>query len=178
MNCQIETTIETYTLSSDFRVDFTAYAPLHTFKGWTIKGVEAQIGIDFQHLEIHHASASAHTRFFDTGHADRNQAMAGYMQQERFPEASIEMTKCKEFVLQDDGRYRAEILAVLDFIGVRRQLPVTFYVAKASEKITIDLAFKWSFKAYGLKAPRLLFLTVRDIVDIQGRGGFVLVHDG
>ncbi len=178
MTCQIEKTLDAYTLSRDFRVDFTAYAPFHTFKGWSIKGIDAQISIDFQHLEILNASATAQTRFFDTGYADRNKAMVDYMQQEKFPEASVEMTECKEFVLQDDGRYRADILAVLEFIGERRQLPITFYVAKESGKITIDLAFKWSFKAYGLKAPRLLFLTVRDIVDIRGRGGFVLVHDG
>ena len=55
----------------------------------------------------------------------------------------------------------------------RRQLPVSFIITRGNSGFSIDLDFKWSFKAYGLKAPRLLFLTVRDIVDISGNGEFV-----
>ncbi len=57
-------------------------------------------------------------------------------------------------------------------MGQRRQLPVEFVIIRNGHGFSIDLAYKWSFKAYGLKAPRLLFLTVRDIVDISGKGEF------
>jgi hypothetical protein len=54
-------------------------------------------------------------------------------------------------------------------------LPVDFRIIRDDQGFSIDLDYKWSFKAYGLKAPRLLFLTVRDIVDISGKGKFIPV---
>lgn len=164
----------TYTLTDNYDVHFIAYAPLHTFKGWTCKEVEAQISIDFDAQTIAFAKARAKTRCFDTGHPDRNKAMADYLKIDQHPEAAIELTEVKSFARMDDIRYKAEVLAVLEFMGQVRQLPLNFIITRSADNMgfSIDLDFKWSFKAFGLKAPSLLFLTVRDIVDISGKGEF------
>ena len=167
--------VEDYQLTDTYNVGFTAYAPLHTFKGWTRRGVEAQMGIDFDAKTISYARASAKTSFFDTGFDDRNKAMADYMQIREYPESSIELTEVKRFNRLDDTRYQINALVVLEFMGQRRQLPVDFRIIRDDQGFSIDLDYKWSFKAYGLKAPRLLFLTVRDIVDISGKGKFIPV---
>lgn len=167
--------VEDYTLTDDYEVHFTAYAPLHTFKGWTCKEVEAQIGIDFDALTIDFAKARAKTACFDTGDAERNKAMFDYMQIDKAPEASIELTTIKSFTRTDDTRYKVEVLAVLEFMGQARQLPLNFVITRSADKMEFSIAldFKWSFKAFGLKAPSLLFLKVRDIVDISGKGRFI-----
>lgn len=164
----------TYTLTDNYDVRFIAYAPLHTFKGWTCKEVEAQISIDFDAQTIAFARARAKTRCFDTGHADRNKAMADYMKIDQHPEATIELTEVKSFTRMDDTRYKADVLVVLAFMGQVRQLPLNFIITRSADArgFSIALDFKWSFKAFGLKAPSLLFLTVRDIVDISGKGEF------
>nr|WP_321400894.1 hypothetical protein [uncultured Desulfobacter sp.] len=167
--------VEDYQLTGEYNVGFTAYAPLHTFKGWTRQGVEAQMGIDFEAKSISYARASAKTVFFDTGFKDRNKAMADYMQIREYPESSIELSEVKKFNRLDDSRYQINALAVLEFMGQRRQLPVDFSIVRDDHGFSIDLDYKWSFKAYGLKAPRLLFLAVRDIVDISGKGKFIPV---
>lgn len=169
MNCAVEE----YKLTANYDVGFTAYAPLHTFKGWSRQGVDARIGINFDAGTISYARASAQTCCFDTGFDDRNRAMADYMQIDKYPESSIELTQVKAFTRLDDTRFQIEALAVLVFMGQRRQLPVSFLITRENNGFSIDLDFKWSFKAYGLKAPRLLFLTVRDIVDISGKGKFL-----
>jgi hypothetical protein len=69
------------------------------------------------------------------------------------------------------------VLGILELSGIRRQLPIVCMVTKNDEMMIIDLQFKWSFKAYGMKAPRLLFMTVRDIVDIKAHLEFILVKD-
>jgi len=163
-----------YTLTDSYDVRFTAYAPLHTFKGWTCKAVEAQMGIDFDSQTIAFARARAKTRYFDTGHADRNKAMSDYMQIDKYPEASIELTEVKSFTRMDDTRYKVDVLVALEFMGQARQLPLNFVITRSADNqgFSITLDFKWSFKAFGLKAPSLLFLTVRDIVDISGKGEF------
>lgn len=172
MTFSTESSKTVFTMTSGYRVDFTAYAPMHTFKGWSVEGIEASIGIDFNAGTVTHARAVARTEHFDTGDAERNMAMETYIQTGAYPEASVEMTEVKAFTAIGDNRYQVTVLAVLEFMARRRQLPLNFTVALTDDGLAVDLAFKWSFKAYGLKAPRLLFLTVRDIVDISGHGEF------
>ncbi len=162
--------IESFILTPNFQVDFTAYAPLHTFKGWTNKGVEARMDIDFDNLTIVQAKAIAQVSCFDTGDKERNQAMMDYIRSEEIPEASLEMTQVEEFSAIDESRYKVSIRAILTFMGIKRNLPLSFTITRTDGGIQVDLFFKWSFKAYGLKAPQLLLLKVRDIVDIKGTG--------
>ncbi|WP_321495677.1 hypothetical protein [uncultured Desulfobacter sp.] len=169
MNCAVEE----YSLTDNFDVRFTAYAPLHSFKGWARQGVEARIGIDFEAGAISYARARAQTCRFDTGFADRNKAMADYLQIDKYSESSIELAEVQAFTRLNDDRFQIDALAVLEFMGQRRQLPIKFFITRKDNGLSIALDFKWSFKAYGLKAPRLLFITVRDIVDISGKGEFV-----
>ncbi len=161
-----------YALTPNYRVEFTAFAPMHTFKAWCMENVTAEVEIDFDTLSLHKIHAVAKVSSFTTGDALRNQAMWTYMVTDRFAEASIEMTKCKEFIKLKSGAYRVSVLTVLEFMGIRRQLPITFYAVPFDEGMKIETAFNWSFKAFGLKPPRLLFLTVRDSVEIKGWGHF------
>ncbi len=165
-----DSSIETFILTPDFQVDFTAYPPLHTFKGWTNKKIEARMDIDFDNLTIVKANAVAKTACFDTGDKSRNRAMMDYIRAEKIPSASLEMTQVEEFTAMDAFRYKVSIRADLSFMGIKRNLPLSFTITRKDGGIRVDLFFKWSFQAYGLKPPQLLFLKVRDIVDIKGTG--------
>ncbi len=144
-----------------------AYAPMHTFKGWTIQGLTGFFDIDFEEMKVHQVEAVALNEFFDTGYADRNKAMVDFFKFETNKTSSFHLTECKEFKKISDTKYHISMLGVLEFAGIRRQLPITCILLKNGESMTASMKVKWSFKAYGIKAPRLLFLTVRDIVDIS-----------
>ncbi|PIE72159.1 MAG: hypothetical protein CSA20_09165 [Deltaproteobacteria bacterium] len=156
-----------YSLTANSRADFIAYAPLHTFKGWAVEGMTGAIDIDFETMTLNHLEATAQTALFDTGYADRNTAMFDFFGWEKHPETSFTLTQCQEFTKIDDALYRLTIQGILDFSGIKRQLPVKCTLRRKGEKLWLEMKCKWSFKAYGLKAPRLLFMTVRDIVDIS-----------
>lgn len=165
-----------YTLTNNSRVAFTAYAPMHAFKGWAAEGLHGSLKIEFDNLEIRNIVVISEISCFDTGDPERNRAMNNFFSLEKHPEASFVMTECREFCRLDNGRYRITVQGVLELAGIRRQLPITFMIQPDEAQIQLDLEFKWSFKAYGLKAPRLLFLTVRDIVDIKAHLEFTTTH--
>lgn len=152
---------------------FIAYAPMHKFKGWVAKGLKGILELDTENFSIENIVASAQTQFFDTGDADKNKAMVDYFDLSTNSETSFTMTGLQGIQSVADDKYRAKILGILDFAGIRRQLPVTCVIQKQDTRIIFDISLKWSFKAYGLKRPQLLFLTVRDIVDINAHLEFV-----
>jgi len=156
-----------YKITDNSRVDFTAQAPMHTFRGWAAEGLKGGIDIDFDSLKLQHIEVSVDVNCFDTGDVGKNKAMKEFFLFDSYPEASFLMTECREFSRVAENSYKMTVLGILEFVGIRRQLPITCMVTKNDAQITIDLQFKWSFKAYGMKAPRLLFMTVRDIVDIK-----------
>ncbi len=156
-----------YKVTDKSRVDFTAQAPMHTFKGWAVEGMKGDLHIDFDSLELQHIEVSVDANCFDTGDTDKNKAMKDFFTLDSHPEASFLMTECREFCRMADNSYKMTVLGILELAGIRRQLPITCMVKKNDTRINIDLQFKWSFKAYGMTAPRLLFMTVRDIVDIK-----------
>lgn len=162
-----------YSLTKNSRVDFTAYAPMHTFKGWAVKDLFGSIDIDFHRLELHYVKASVETIGFDTGNREKNEAMQEYFGLDRHPITDFTMTECREFCKRGDNSYQITVLGVLQFAGICRQLPITLRLNRDEEQLYLDLNFKWSFKAYGMKAPRLLFMNVRDIVDITAHLEFI-----
>ena len=161
-----------YTLTRDYRVDFTAFAPMHTFKGWCVEGITAEADIDFDTMTLHKIRANANVSFFTTGDQTRTRAMATYMAADRLPDASMKMVECQSFQKVKRGAYRISVIAVLEFMGIRKKMPITFYAVPKDDEMLVELAFQWSFKGHGVKAPRLLFLTVKDLVDIKGWGQF------
>jgi len=166
-----------YKITDKSRVDFTAQAPMHTFRGWAVEGMEGEIDIDFDSLELHHIKVTVDASCFDTGDAGKNKAMVDFFELDRHPEASFVMTECQDFCQMEKDDYKMTVLGILELSGIRRQLPIVCMVKKKDEMMIIALQFKWSFKAYGMKAPRLLFMTVRDIVDIKAHLELILIKD-
>lgn len=164
-----------YTLDEQAsKANFIAYAPMHKFKGWVKEGLKGAIDIDLSANILTNIEAVAKTEAFDTGDVERNKAMEDYFSLQDHLETSFVMTECKSFKKRGGNAYQLTVLGILDFAGIRRQLPISCNVKEGDDgRIIFDLAFKWSFKAYGLKVPRLLFLTVRDIVDINAHLEFV-----
>lgn len=151
----------------DSRANFIAYAPMHKFAGWVKEGLQGSVDVDLDNLQLLNIEAVARTSKFDTGDTERNKAMDDYFSLPDHPETSFVMTECKSFKKKSSGVYSLTVLGILTFAGIRRQLPINCIMKKVDDKVILDLAFKWSFKAYGMKVPRLLFLTVKDIVDID-----------
>ena len=165
-----------YTLAPGYRVDFIAHAPLHKFKGWVTREVEAQIDIDVlnQRFDV---TAFGPVQSFDTGNKQKNRAVMDFMMPGKFPNACVDVNQCTNFKEIGENRYQITVLMILEIMGIRRQMPVTFTAVQEDESFFIEAAFKWSFSAYGLKAPRLLFLKVRDIVDIKASAQLVLAKN-
>lgn len=156
-----------YMLSENSRVDFIAHAPMHTFAGWTTKGLTGKLELDFESASLQCFEASANTLDFEAGAEDRTRAMRDYFHFNRHPLASFTMTECRKWQVLGNETYQLTPFGILEFAGQRRQLPLNCQLKNCEDRLELSLAFKWSFKAFGFKAPRLLFLTVRDIVDIH-----------
>ncbi len=165
-----------YTITGASRVDFTAYAPMHAFKGWTVRDLTGHIEVDFENQTIKEFSAVASTLAFETADAERTQAMKDYFHFAKHPQASFQMTECRQFQRSGERGLQATVAGALELSGVRRLVPIVCAIQNKENDLHMQLRLKWSFNAYGLKAPRLLFLTVRDIVDIQGNLHFTQSH--
>ncbi len=156
-----------FEITGNSRTDFIAYAPMHKFKGWAVKGITGCFDIDFESMAVKQIEAYALNEFFDTGYADRNKAMVDFFNFEENKHSSFVMTECREFKKLSETKYKIDMLGVLEFAGIRRQLPIACILIKNEDSLNASMSVKWSFKAYGIKAPQLLFLKVRDIVDIS-----------
>lgn len=152
--------------SEKSRADFVACAPMHKFAGWAVNTILGQLEVDLEKGEILNFVARASTTDFETGDASRNKAMNDYFLFAKYPETSFHSTE--PTVLKRRGElWYGELIGILELAGVRRQLPVSCVLRVEQELPVLQLSLKWSFKAFGMKAPRLLFLVVRDIVDIN-----------
>lgn len=156
---------------------FIAYAPMHKFKGWVENGFAGTLEVDNQDFTIKNIMASAQTNKFDTGDMTRNKAMNDFFELKVNTETSFTMTGLKALKPLGKDKYKATLIGILDFAGIKRQLPIVCNVQNKGERVVFDIAVKWSFKAYGIKAPTLLFLTVRDIVDITAHLEFVATEE-
>ncbi len=148
------------------RASFVAYAPMHKFKGWTTGAISGEVEVNLETGEIASFSAQASTMNFETGDVSRNQAMQDYFSFVKYPETSFAATEPVTLKKRGD-KWQGEIVGILELAGVRRQLPVNCILYEEGGLPVFEFSLKWSFKAFGMKVPRLLFLTVRDIVDIS-----------
>lgn len=146
---------------------------MHAFKGWVEKGLAGVLEFDREAETISAITATAESDRFETGDAERNKAMEEFFDLKAHPETSFILTECRDFKVITEKRYQATIIGILEFAGIRRQLPIACSIAEQGNRILFDISLKWSFKAFGLKSPRLLFLTVRDIVNINAHLEFV-----
>jgi hypothetical protein len=158
-----------YQLTEACRVDFTAYAPLHLFKGWTEEGLSGEIAVDLANRRLDNFAATAETLSFTTADRQRTEAMRDYFFLREHRQTSFRLSEPCALADAGQGRYRGVMVGVLEFAAIRRQMPLTCLLHRTPAGITMSVSGRWSFKAFGLRAPRLLFLTVRDIVDISAR---------
>lgn len=164
-----------YVLADNSRVDFLARATLHSFKGWANNGLRAEAEIDMEQGILHRLWAEVDTSCFDTADPERTEAMNRYLAPLEHPRVEFSLSECREFSPAGNGRWQIRMLGVLDYVDIRRQLPVFGLMRQRNGRLLWDLHCKWSFKAYGLKPPRLFFLTVHDIVDISAHLEFTPV---
>ncbi|PHR27241.1 MAG: hypothetical protein COA36_09645 [Desulfotalea sp.] len=155
---------------------FIAYAPMHKFKGWADGGLTGTVDVDTDDFTISKFLVAAETGRFDTGDPGRNKAMMEFFDLKKHSETSFTLTELKSIKSTGNNKYQATLVGILDFAGIRRQLPIVCNIVNGTERIVFDMGVKWSFKAYGIKAPQLLFLTVRDIVDITAHLEFIPVQ--
>nr|WP_320012568.1 YceI family protein [uncultured Desulfobulbus sp.] len=166
-----------YVLTDNSRVNFVAHAPLHRFKGWAEKGVQGGLEIDLAGGVVRSLHAEVETSCLQTPDQERTQAMRQFFNFADHPYATFKLAQ--EAALRPVGtdRWNTQMPGILSFVDIHRQLPVKGMLRRENERLIWELQCKWSFKAYGLKAPRLLMLTVRDIVDISARLEFIPKYD-
>lgn len=162
-----------YELIGGGRVDFTARAPLHLFRGWAESGLSGILQLD-NRLVPSALEARLDNDFLRTPDAARTRAMRDYFALVRHPSSSFIMSDLGECAQIDERSYRAVLWGALDFAGVRRRLPVTCLARVGDGEVVMNLRCTWSFRAFGFKRPRLLFLAVADLVDIRAELRFQL----
>ena len=147
-------------------IDFLAYAPLHKFKGKVDNGLNGKINIDFDKNEIIDVNISIQTEFFDTGDFFKNKEMHKYIDSKNIETVSFKLKKFKSMKKLKGDTYQIALIGILKFMNIERDLELKFQIEKKEDKIFTKLKFVWSFKNYGLKPPQLLFIKVKDKLDI------------
>jgi polyisoprenoid-binding protein YceI len=107
---------------------------------------------------------------FDSGNSNRDAHMLEVTEAARLP--YVQFTGTASGVRTD--HYPAElevpITGTLDFHGVTQQVSVTAKVRFASpERADVEVTFPVSLTAYGVKRPSVVFVAVRDRIEITAR---------
>jgi hypothetical protein len=149
------------------RIAFTAYAPLHTFKGWVTESINGEADIDLENKQIENVTVRATTGLFDTGDAFKNEEMHQFIGVKKNPQATFTFNECTYFVQADEHTYHISVNGILDFMDIRRSFPLDIVAIRNGKGFSAGLVFKWSFKGHGIKPPQLFFLKLKDKVDIR-----------
>ena len=160
------------------KVEFTATAPFHKFKGWSETGFDGEIDINFEENIINNIKVIIKTEFFETGDKLKNKEMQKYIKSNIMPATSFKMTEFKKIVklntYPDAESYDIEVLGILCFMDIKRKLKLNIKASKTENKLYADVSFDWSFKNYGLKPPQILFIKVKDIVKVSAYMEFTI----
>ena len=149
------------------RIFFTAYAPLHAFKGWSIDGISGEAHIDLDNEQIKAVTIRAETGFFDTGDTFKNEEMHKFIGVKENPQATFTLNECTYFKQVDQNTYYISANGILDFMNIGDKLFLDIVMLRKGKKFSAGIVFKWSFKRHGIKPPRLFFLKLKDKVDIR-----------
>jgi len=164
-----------FKIKEDSKVDFLAYAPLHKFRGNIEEGFSGSIEIDFEKKEITEIDIVVETKFFKTGDFLKDKEMHKYISSKKIKTASFKLKKFKKMKKLKKENYQIELIGVLKFMDIERDLDLKFTIEKKEDSIETVFKFVWSFKNYGLEPPHLLFIKVKDKVDITAILSFELV---
>jgi len=153
------------------KIEFKATAPFHKFKGWSEKGFEGEIDIDFKNNIINDIEVIIKTEFFETGDKLKNHEMQKYIKSNKIPNASFKLSEFKKMikleVYPDAESYEIIVIGVLSFMNIERELELNIKASKTEDRLYADVYFDWSFKNYKLKPPHILFIKLKDIVNIS-----------
>ncbi len=158
-----------YTIDTEkSEADFTAFAPMHKFKGTVSGCITGGVEFDSEECKLSSFTAEADTTAFTTGDAERNKAMQDFFDFPAHPKAGFTLKNPAILTKKDEDEYSGTLQGELEFAGITRDVPLSCFLRRnKSGKLVLGLSLKWSFKTFGIKAPRLLFLTVKDEVEIN-----------
>ena len=161
-----------YLIKDESIVNFIAYAPLHKFRGKVEDGFSGFIDIDLEKNTLKEIDIEVKTEFFTTGDKLKDKELHKYISSEDIKVASFKSKELRSFKKVKDNIYQIDLLGVLNFMNIERDLKLKFKIVHKEDSIYTELDFNWSFKNFGLKAPQLLFLKVKDKVSISLKFNF------
>lgn len=107
----------------------------------------------------------------DTGNADRDAQMRDMFQVEKFPRIhgavrDIDVDAVRRAMAKEG---RAVLELVLRIRGVERRIPTAVTALREQgNRVELEVEFPISLKDFGLKPPRILFIRVRDRIEVRG----------
>jgi polyisoprenoid-binding protein YceI len=167
-----------YTLNNkNSKIEFMATAPFHKFKGWSKKGFEGKLDIDFENNIINDINIVIKTEYFETGDRLKNKEMQKYIKSNLIPDSSFKLLNFKKMNQTSSSSnktsYNILVDGLLSFMDIKREIELNIHAYKMDEYLFADVTFDWSFKNYGLKPPQILFIKVKDIVKISAHLEFI-----
>ncbi len=159
------------------KIEFTATAPFHKFKGWAEKGLDGYIDIDFENNIINDINVIIKTEYFETGDKLKDKEMQKYIKSNIMPDSYFKLTEFRKItktdVYPDAESYDISVTGILSFMDTERKLDLQIKASKADNRLYADVSFDWSFKNYALKPPHILFIKVKDTVKISAYLEFI-----
>jgi hypothetical protein len=107
----------------------------------------------------------------DTGNAERDAQMRDMFQAGRFPRIrgtvrDIDVKAVREAMAREG---RAVLDLLLGIRDVERRIPAAVTALREEgNRVELEVEFPVSLKEFGLKPPRILFIRVRDRVEVRG----------
>ena len=150
-----------------------AYHGSHPLHGWTgtSSAVRGTLGLDLADpaqstVEIHAPVAS-----FDSGNGNRDSNMLDVVEADQYPDVrftsdSIEVTAWEE---TSDGYQGAwQVAGTLDFHGQEHAVTLPVEVNVQGDAFEATSTFEISLERFDVDRPRLLLMSVRDALELEG----------
>lgn len=150
-------------------VKFRGYSTLHDFEG-TVKGVPLQVAVTSgANGRVVSATSNVEVKDMTTANEKRDSNMWAMFQQAKFRFLKIQVTDAEERTLHPGGGKAGLMPVVLTIAGQRGTVNAAVTnIVEAPARVSFDLAFRVSLKAFSLDPPKSLggLVQVKDTVDV------------
>lgn len=131
--------------------------------------LKADVRMDGNDIATLKGSISVEMDLFISDNSDRDENMDEATEAAKFPLASYTISK----VTQAEGENNYLLTGTLDFHGQKRELSFNAEIIQKNDTLTINATSLILMSDYGVEPPCLMFLCVRDQVDLFAKAVFI-----
>lgn len=149
---------------------YTGSHPLHSWTG-TSNAVHGTLGLDLADPAQSTVEIRVPVESFDSGNGNRDSDMLDVVEVDRYPDVRftsdrIEVTAWEETAEGYQGSW--QVTGMLDFHGQEHPITLPVEVSVMGDTFEANSTFEVSLERFEVPRPRLLFMSIRDTIELEG----------